>query len=41
MLEMRLENREPFIVWGYSVETDLENNDRLYPFGLLRMPHSQ
>lgn len=28
MLDIRLENRTPFVVWGYSVETNLENNDQ-------------
>lgn len=28
MLEIRLAEREAFVVWGYSVETDLENNDK-------------
>ncbi len=28
MLEIHLAEREAFVVWGYSVETDLENNDK-------------
>jgi len=28
MLDIHLENRDSFVVWGYGVETDLANNDK-------------
>ncbi|MCD7901254.1 MAG: GyrI-like domain-containing protein [Bacteroides sp.] len=28
MLDIRFEDHKPFIVWGYSVETNLENGDQ-------------